>query len=726
MKNSKIMKTVILVVVILIPIIYSFFYLKSYWDPYGDLTGMKIAVVNLDKGQNDENQGKEFIQGLINSGTFDICNVSIDEANQGMQNGDYYAIITVPNNFTECLNSASATDKQIATITYSPNQASNYLATQIINSAVKTMELNLEEKINSKIIAKLSEELESVPNSLQNISAGAGKILDGSSNLSSGLEQLNNGTTTLNNSYAEFDNGVTSAHEGSKQIDTGLSQVSTGVGALSSGANSLDTAISQINYGVEQLENAGNEGITKLSAGISSLYEGMNGTQNNLGLNAAIQNYITNATTLENLAVSTNNVTLNLLSDINEYTTEVNNLIAAISTNSDEEINNLVNIIQNKQTKINQEKTVIATSTGAMSQISNGIMPYNTVIKTGSQQVADGITTLANGSKDLTNLTNGIASLKIALNQVNDGTKTLKTGVNTLNNGVGSLKLGSESLSNGLYKLSASSKTVKEALGTLNDGTNSTYDGSKALVSGVRTFKNEIDNGIEDTKEQLEGIEGIEKFAENPVEFKTEPYGKVNSYGIAFTPLFLCIGLWVGALMAYVVLYYDQKNRYNKLGSTGKNKLVQNVLYIALGALQGIITAGLLKLGLKFEVSNIVLYYASSMLIGITFMSIIQFLIRNFGDVGKFLALIVLVLQLAASGGTFPVETINKAFQHLTPYLPMTYSINLIREILVPTDTNFKAKYIGILIGITLITLATTITVDIVKSKKQKAVDKKE
>ena len=110
-------------------------------------------------------------------------------------------------------------------------------------------------------------------------------------------------------------------------------------------------------------------------------------------------------------------------------------------------------------------------------------------------------------------------------------------------------------------------------------------------------------------------------------------------------------------------------------------------------------------------------------MIGITFTSIIQFLIRNFGDVGKFLALIILVLQLAASGGTFPVETIDKGFQAVTPYLPMTYSIKLLREILVPTATNFKNNYIMILLAITICTLAITYIVDFVKAKKQKGAE---
>ena len=175
--------------------------------------------------------------------------------------------------------------------------------------------------------------------------------------------------------------------------------------------------------------------------------------------------------------------------------------------------------------------------------------------------------------------------------------------------------------------------------------------------------------------------------------------------------------------MLYVVLYYDQKNRFNIFGSESKNKIVQNIAYIAVGAVEGVITAVLLKVGLGFEVQDMGLYILASILIGITFISIIQFLIRNFGDVGKFIALIILVLQLAASGGTFPVETIDKGFQGLTNFLPMTYTIKLLREVLVPTATNFKGTYIGILVVISIVTVAITCGVDIIRNKKQKSLD---
>ncbi|MBQ9659012.1 MAG: YhgE/Pip domain-containing protein [Clostridia bacterium] len=731
MKNSKIMKTIIFIVVLLIPIIYSFFYLKSYWNPYGNLTDMKIAVVNLDKGQNDENQGKEFIDGLKKSGTFNIQEVTQEEAKNGMQKGDYYATITIPSNFTEVLNSASTRDKQIATITYSPNQATNYLATQIIGSAVKTMELNLEEKIDSKIIQTLADKLNEVPDSLKEISDGAEQILEGSQNLNSGLKQINDGTTTLNNSYTEFDAGINSAYEGSQSLENGIEQVNSGIGTLSNGSTSLDTAISQINSGVDKLSSQGSQGIANLGAGINQVNQGAT------SLNEAVTAYADGSMTLANGTIKYVEGTSNLTTNVNNYIQAVNatnsdvkTLINAVQSNEElmqdasiqmllMKLNAEVEGVTNAGTAINAGSTQLNESNEALKAGANSLITNGEALKEGASNLSQGTTQLAEGASGLTSITSGMNSIKEALSQVGNGTQSLNNGINTLSSGTESLKNGSTTLTAGLSQLNSSSTSVKNALNTLNEGTETAYKGSNELVAGVETFNNQINEGIEDLNEELQVLDGIEQFAENPVEFKTEAYGEVDSYGIAFTPLFLCIGLWVGALMCYVVLYYDQRNRFGILDSKGKNKFIQNAIYIAIGAAQGIITALLLKLGLGYAVENVALYYAASILIGITFMSIIQFLIRNFGDIGKFLALIILVLQLAAAGGTFPIETIDKAFRGVTPFLPMTYSIKLLREILVPTLTNFKGKYFAILIGITCVTLAVTYVVDIVKSKRE-------
>lgn len=688
LKNSNAFKAIIFIVVMLIPLIYSFFYLKSYWNPYGNLSDMQIAVVNLDKGKDDKNQGNEFVQSLKDSDTFKICEVSKDEAQEGMKKGNYYATIEIPENFTKCLESASTEDKQIAQVTYSPNQATNYLATQIVNSAVKTIELNLQSKIDKEIIANLASKLNEVPDSLQEISNGADTILNGTESLNDGIKQISDGTNTLSNSYKEFDEGVNSAYTGSKSLNSGISQVSDGVETLKNGGKSLDSAIDQINQGADQLSSQGAEGITELSTGVTDLNTGAK------TLNDGVAEYVTGVNTLsENTEVFLNKLikTANVLGDncdptLKAFATQAQGFFA-----------------KDPKTNMNGFESV---AVGGKK------------VTAGSNSLYAGTQKLAKGTEKLGTLTNGIQSLKTALTQVKQGTTSLNNGIATLQNGTTQLSKGSKSLETGLEKLSSSSSTVDNAISTLNEGSKTAYNGSNQLVEGVKTFKTSIDEGMQDTKEQLKSLNRIEEFGENPVEFKTEEYGKVDSYGIAFTPLFLCIGLWVGALMAYVVLYYDHDERFGIFGMNAKNKILQNLIYLGLGAAEGLLTGWLLKAGLGFEVQNIALYYGSSILIGITFMSIIQFLIRNFGDIGKFLALIILVLQLAAAGGTFPIETIDKAFQAVSPYLPMTYSIKLLREVLVPTASNFKGTYIGILVGIIAVTMLITFVVDIINKRK--------
>lgn len=693
MKKDKIFTIIIFMVVLLIPLIYSFFYLKSYWNPYGNLSDMKIAVVNLDAGKDGSNEGNEFVKSLKESDIFNIQEVSETEAEDGMKKGDYYATIKIPENFTECLKSASLEDKQIATVTYSPNQATNYLATQIVNSAVKTIQLNLQSKVDKEIIAELSNKLNEVPNSLQTISDGADSILNGAESLDSGIKQISDGTNQLSNSYSEFNAGVQSAYSGSENLQSGIAQVSSGVTNLQAGSQNLDGAIDQINSGIDGMSVNGAESVTALVTGVNRLNE--------------------NAGKLNSYATDGANLSKSLATDVNVYVGSVNAMqqeLQALLTNSTVSSEEVKNVLA-KYSPTLSEKSSIAETSKKLAQNDGVASAYASGVYKGTSE-------LLQKSSGLTQMFQGVQGLKSALAEVKKGTTTLKNGTNTLANGTQTLANGSATLTSGLAKLNSSSNQIDNAIKTINTGVSSASDGSTQLVDGVQTFKTSINEGMETTKEKLKSLDGIEEFGEKPINFETEEYGKVDSYGIAFTPLFLCIGLWVGALMAYVVLYYDHDERFGILGITSKNKILQNVIYIAIGAVEGLVTGILLKASLGYAVENMALYYGASILIGITFMSIIQFLIRNFGDIGKFLALIVLVLQLAAAGGTFPIETIDKGFQAISPYLPMTYSIKLLREILVPTATNFKVQYIGILIGISVVTFAITGVVDIIKKRK--------
>lgn len=297
MKNNKnkLMKAIIFIVILLIPVIYSFFYLKSYWDPYGNLQDLQIAIVNLDKGEDNQNQGEELVKSLIDSKTVKICDVDGDEAQEGLINGKYYAKIVIPEDFTKSLNNAQNADREKTVITYSPNKKTNYLAYQIINNVVTKTELSLQAKVSEKVVASLKEKLEEVPNKMEEINDGVGKIQDGTNTLNDGLKALDDGTNTLKTNYEKFDKGVTNAYQGSKILENGVNSVKSGTTDLSNGTNTVSLAVRQIQEGTQEISSktgngikAINDGVTKLVLGSESLDENLNNYIN--GVNVLNEN----------------------------------------------------------------------------------------------------------------------------------------------------------------------------------------------------------------------------------------------------------------------------------------------------------------------------------------------------------------------------------------------------------------------------------------------------
>lgn len=599
-------KYVVFAVVLLIPFMYSFFYLKSYWDPYGNLSDLGVAIVNNDN-KEDNSLSEKFVNSLKDSDSCKFEVVDSSKANDGLTNGDYYAIITIPENFTENINNAGEKNRSVTTITYAPNQKSNYLASQIISRVVLEAEKGLEGEISSAVVGSLVDNLNEVPKSLQTIVDATDKLQEGSDNLKSGLGQINEGTKTLSSKYTELDQGIDSVKNGA----------------------------SSLNDGVNDLKN----GSSKITSGLSDLNNG-----------------------------------------VNSYTTNTNSLIqllkvCEVAHNSDGSLN--LNTQRNQYIKI----------------------AYNV------------------DCNNISLLMNGLSN-QATVSKLNSGASILLNGSKSLDEGISKLQNGTSNLQSGLDKVSSGSKTVKDSLTTLSNGTSSAYDGSVKLSDGLSTFKGEIVKSKTETEEKLSKLDGLDTYVKDSVKIDEKPKGEVKQYGVSFTPLFLSIGLWVGALMCYVIFYYDQEHRFKLLDKENRG-IKQNFAYILIASIFALVTSFLIKTLLGFSVTSSVTYYLSSILISVTFMSIIQLLIRLFSDVGKFLSLVVLVLQLAASGGTFPVETITYGFRWLNPLLPMTYSIKLIKEALISTDNGFIFNNAIVLILFAVISFLITCTYDYIKGKNK-------
>lgn len=852
MNSKNIMKYIVILTVLLIPIMYSFFYLKAYWDPYGNLSDIKIAMVNEDVGEFNENQGKQFVETMVENGTFNICEANEEEANKGLEDGTYYAIIKIPATFTKNLNSAKENNKAISTIIYSPNQKTNFLASQIISSAVKNIEINLQAKVAKTVTENLVENLNDVPENLNKIADGSQELENGTNKLVDGAKELADGTNELDSKYIEFDNGINSAYTGSLTLDDGVGRLVNGTGELIKGIDNLKDGTISLDGGITSVDDGANEllkGVTSLNQGATTLAEGTKNLtegastlssgatelETYLGqLYAGIQNlkngYVSvddgiteitstldkmkkfintfneKLTELSKLKSSNDKAITNLNDKNNSIKLNYNKYFSSYFGNKDitkitnEEIAKIVEVFTLKYSEsLGDEASSIGNAYGALLTIWRdtyiGNLNLITLIKGNqesvqiilnllqnddlkalvSKETSEKLDKLKNGSISIKdgldniekstlqiydgakNLSQGTDSLVLGINNINTGAKTLKYGTDnlqtgtinlstgtsklkagstelvsganklvngrsSLTTGIRTLKGGTEILKNGLYELSSSSIKVKEGISSINNGTIQLFDGIGTLKIGTRRFNNEINSGLESTKQKINKLNGLSEFTENPIEIKEEDYGKISQYGIAFTPLFLSIGLWVGALMAYVVLYYDQEKRFKLLGKYSDKKFLQIALYFIIAILQGIITGVLLKIGLGFNVTNLLLYYFTCILVSIVFMGIMQFLIMNFGDIGKFLALVILVLQLAASGGTFPLETVAKCFQGLNPFLPMTYSIKLIKESVVSIDSGFAIKNIIILAIYGVISIGMTLIIQKIKNKNYKKV----
>lgn len=651
-KTNSWFKYVVIIAVLLVPFMYSFFYLKAYWNPYGkgNIDNLPVAVVNKDSGD----KGKELIDNIKESKKLKLSIVSNDEATDGLNDGKYYAIISIPKDFTSSMNSASSTNKRHATITYSPNQKSNYLSSQIINTVVLTVEKNLDNTVNSKIVENLSDKLKAVPTQLNTISTGFGKLSEGTSQIENGASELKSGSEQLKN-------GINEAYNGSKTITDGVNA------SIENLKNDKSEAID-----TQTLNNIKNQVTSSVNATFTDTYKNAIGVQ---AVETVKAQYENNINLLKQGILA--NISAFGITDVDAYcnSSSVNPGLANYCSSY------LGLVSLNNQ--LNDSSSVIYQSiynTAITSAQKSAVQTASNVSETVAKQVA------TSAKETATN--KSIASLT-----------PLQEGLNSLTSGLAKLNTGSNDLYNGTVKLN---------------------EGTTTLNNSVKASKVELDNKINSTKSEMKKVDGLSKYSKMPIKAETKEVNKVSSYGTAFSPLFISIALWVGSLMLFMVLYFDKEKRFGLLGIDSNKRVKRTLAYHGLASASGLILGILLQLLLDFSITNVLLYYVSIILIANCFLAIVEFLIETFGDIGKFIALIILVLQLAAAGGTFPIETVTKGFRWLHPLLPMTYTINLLKESLVSVENNLLTQNMLYVFIIFIVFFGLNIILNFMKQKKDK------
>lgn len=745
---------VILLGVVIIPLLYSYFYLGAFWDPYSRLDKVPVAVVNEDAGAtiNDKsrNLGQEMCDNLKEDGSLKFSFTDAKTAKDGLKKNDYYAMIVIPDNFSQDIATSSEATKQTATITYSSNEKTNYLAAQILNNAVAKIEKSLRSSVDDEIVSTLSDQLTGVPNQLQTLSDGLSTLQDGATDLSDGTsklsdasKELHNGTDKLANATNSLKDGTSSLSTGSKNLQSGIQKIlaggttlNQGLGKLSkniktfqSGVKSASTGSTTLGTGITSLDSGINEllkGATKLEAGTSKLDDLKNGAASlstgAASLSEGINSYTTGVDTLLNTVTT-------LTSTLSQYASTTNDatIKAIVSQLTSKENLESMQALKQASTTLKQGAASLKAGTETLSAGTQNLATLKagiTQIKEGLTSAKQGSAALATGSKDLQN---GLAKLNNASEKLVSGTNSLYNGSNTLSEGLSSLSTGITSLTDGASKLDNGASQVNDGANTLNDGTSELVtgtstldDGAKKLTDGIQTANDKVNDSLSDADDKLSSLNGLNEFAADPITIESEAYAPVPNYGTAFAPYFMSLSLYVGGLMIFFGIYFDPDNHFNLLSRKSNRVIKRSFAYLIIGLIQAILLCIVLSVGLGLKVENVPLYIFSCCLVSMVFISIIQLLLLFFSNVGKFVAIALLIIQLASCGGTFPIETLPTFYHVMYPFMPMTYSVGLFKEAISGVgDFALIWKNIIVLLSILVVIMGITVVLSIIRNNKK-------
>lgn len=602
---------------------------------------------------------------------------------------------------------------------------------------------------------------------------GIGKLQDGSGKVTGGLNTLNSKTGELRDGSEKVTGGLNKLVSKSGELQTGTTNLSNGMGKLVEGQSQLEKGSQAIQKGLQDLNSNVQKsaaGLEEMQAKVPSILNTVNEKIDGAGANVNRLNELTQSTAgdAKNAAQEVANLQKQIESLPKEYQEQLQPFITSAVKSTETvqqkaagvaggtnklneqvkqlkgEIDQKTSGLQNKLPNSEGVKTLadgIEKLTNAQNEFVSKFYGFGEgldnakigadKLKDGSVQLIDGVTQLQSGSGKVTA---GLGQLSAGVNQLVDGSSQV-TG------GLGTLSVGTSQMTGGITQLADGSSQVTIGLGTLNGGLNKMSTGSTQLIDGVNKLADgsgkvtdglvKVNDGSGELAEKLG--EGAEKTGEvkgtdktydmfaSPVKVKTEKMAEVPNYGTGFTPYFLSLGLFVGALLLSIV--YPLRDTVGVPKSGFSWFISKFGVLLSVGIIQAIVADVILLFGLGVEVQSIPYFILFSIITSLAFIALIQCLVTAFGDAGRFIAIITLIIQLTTSAGTFPLELIPKFLQPFHAWLPMTYSVSGFKAVVSSGDFNFMWQNIGILmIFIVVLSLGTIVSLTLMHKRKFKNV----
>ena len=642
---------IIIVGLIFLPSMYAWPNILSSWDPYGHTNNIKVAVTSEDDGATVDgkelNLGKSLVEGLKNNKNLDWQFVSNkQEAEDGVRIGNYYASIVVPKNFSQDMTSVSRTEPQRATIEYTVNEKINAISPKITNSGASAIANNISknfvETANGIIFEKLHE---------------AGIKFE--ENLPS-IEKAKEEIFKLNDNFSTYE-------------------------------STLSELIGKVEYG----------------------YNILNNVQNTL---PEIDRVATNSIMIADKA----GITINNIQGFNERLLPIINNHLSVVEEVSKEANIIAKELQQKPDKTEEIKarqkaldSRLQASTERLQLVKNIFEYFN---KLSSERLFNNqlerVTTLSNDITTIKEVNNNIYNKMDHYDEIADTVKeefvNKSSRVNEVSSNMNSklnvevAPLISQVLSKAEINIDKVSGIIAGAQGELpaverklsetEVKISSAYGKLLSLQAHIPSAKSKIQKLTEEIKKADSGIDKNQlfnllkvdykqqaEFFANPVKLQENKLYHIENYGSAMTPFYTVLSIWVGSLLMSSLLttkVEDEENKYKPY----QKYFGRGLLFVIISLFQTlIITLGDMYV-LGTQATSPFRFVIFALLISLLFSSIIYTIVCILGNVGKAVCIVLLVLQLGSSGGTFPIQMTSEFFQALYPKVPFTYSIGLLRE----------------------------------------------
>jgi len=747
----------------LIPALYNVIFLSSMWDPYGKVSDLPVAVVNQDKAVTANGKtlsiGEDVVSSLKENKNLDFHFVSKEDAQNGLEKGDYYMVVTLPSDLSERAASILTDNPQQMKIDYQTSSGHSFIAGKMSDSAMASLKQTVAQNVTDTYTNALFKNMGDLKTGLMKASDGAQQLASGSQQLGSGSQTIADNLRTLNQATSKLSSGAAQFNTGLQTYTGSVAQVSSGLGSLSNGINTYANGVSTVAAGanqlsgrsadllggVQQLTQSGDgvqalsTGVTNLNTGLATLKSSVDTTlannQQNVNdlatgltqLNASIQAAASDsAVSTDSIEASLTSIAASAQAIINnnqdakaaalasvqgtsayqglssEAKAEIDAAVSASQAGSDQSAQTILSEIDTMRASLETIKGASQTKLSQLESASNQVLPQASSMINGLYNGLSTVSTsLGSASGGANQLVAGVDTLN---EKLTTGATQLEQGVTSYTNAVGQLSEGTSALAsknpdllanttklaNGAAQLTDKSPELTSSFGKLADGTNQLASGTEKLADGSSALTDnlskltvgtsDLSNGLSDAGDKLSTVSTKEDNAKtlaDPLTLSKTDENKVEKNGIGMAPYMISVALFVAAISTNII--------FSTLPSGEEPKTKRDWLKArievngVISVVAGVLVYGavhLIGLSANHEWATLGLIVLASM----TFMALVTALVTWDSKLGAFASLILLLLQLASSAGTYPLELTSKIFQVINPWLPMSYSVSGLRQ----------------------------------------------